>query len=45
MTTEAARAAGALLVSKDQLFEQADIVTIHSRVLEHIRAEAEAESR
>src|SRR6202047_2728374 len=29
MTTEAARAAGAALVSKDQLFEQADILTIH----------------
>jgi phosphoglycerate dehydrogenase-like enzyme len=29
MTPEAAQAAGAILVSKDQLFEQADIVTIH----------------
>jgi phosphoglycerate dehydrogenase-like enzyme len=29
MTTEAAKAAGAALVSKDQLFEQADILTIH----------------
>ena len=29
MTTEAARDAGAALVSKDQLFEQADILTIH----------------
>ena len=29
MTPEAATAAGALLVSKDQLFEQADILTIH----------------
>src|SRR5216683_4828928 len=29
MTPEAAKAAGALLVSKGQLFEQADILTIH----------------
>ena len=29
MTPEAATAAGATLVSKDQLFEQADILTIH----------------
>jgi len=29
MTSEAAKAAGATLVSKDQLFEQADILTIH----------------
>src|ERR1700693_6414687 len=29
MTSDAARAAGAILVSKDQLFEQADILTIH----------------
>ena len=29
MTCEAARAAGATLVSRDQLFEQADILTIH----------------
>ena len=29
MTFEAAKAAGAILVSKDQLFEQADILTIH----------------
>src|SRR5258708_37336812 len=29
MTSEAARAAGATLVSKDQLFEQADILTLH----------------
>jgi phosphoglycerate dehydrogenase-like enzyme len=29
MTPEAATAAGALLVSKDQLFERADILTIH----------------
>jgi phosphoglycerate dehydrogenase-like enzyme len=29
MTPEAAQAAGAVLVSKDQLFEQADILTIH----------------
>jgi phosphoglycerate dehydrogenase-like enzyme len=29
MTPEAAKAAGAILVSKHQLFEQADIVTIH----------------
>ena len=29
MTPEAAEAAGAILVSKDQLFEQADILTIH----------------
>jgi hypothetical protein len=29
MTPEAAKAAGALLVSKDQLFERADILTIH----------------
>ena len=29
MTPEAAQAAGAALVSKDQLFEQADILTIH----------------
>ena len=29
MTTEAAKAAGAILVSKDQLFERADILTIH----------------
>jgi phosphoglycerate dehydrogenase-like enzyme len=29
MTAEAAQAAGAVLVSKDQLFEQADILTIH----------------
>jgi phosphoglycerate dehydrogenase-like enzyme len=29
MTAEVAKAAGATLVSKDQLFEQADILTIH----------------
>ena len=29
MTPEAARSAGAILVSKDQLFDQADILTIH----------------
>jgi len=29
MTPEVAKAAGAILVSKDQLFEQADILTIH----------------
>jgi len=29
MTPEAAKAAGAILVSKDALFEQADILTIH----------------
>src|SRR6201998_3078883 len=29
MTPEAAKAAGAVLVSKDQLFERADILTIH----------------
>src|SRR5258708_24495228 len=29
MTPEAAKAAGAVVVSKDQLFERADIVTIH----------------
>jgi phosphoglycerate dehydrogenase-like enzyme len=29
LTAETAQAAGAVLVSKDQLFEQADIVTIH----------------
>jgi phosphoglycerate dehydrogenase-like enzyme len=29
MTPEAAKAAGAILVSKDQFFEQADILTIH----------------
>jgi phosphoglycerate dehydrogenase-like enzyme len=29
MTPEAARAAGAMLVSQDQLFERADILTIH----------------
>ena len=29
MTPEAAEAAGAILVSKDQLFERADILTIH----------------
>jgi phosphoglycerate dehydrogenase-like enzyme len=29
MTTAAAQAAGALLVSKDELFKQADILTIH----------------
>ncbi len=29
MTTEVAKAAGAILVSKDQLFERADILTIH----------------
>jgi phosphoglycerate dehydrogenase-like enzyme len=29
MTPDAAKAAGAILVSKDQLFEQADILTIH----------------
>jgi phosphoglycerate dehydrogenase-like enzyme len=29
MTLESAQAAGAVLVSKDQLFEQADILTIH----------------
>ena len=29
MTLETAKAAGAILVSKDQLFEQADILTIH----------------
>jgi phosphoglycerate dehydrogenase-like enzyme len=34
MTPETARAAGGLLVSKDQLFEQADILTVHL-VLSH----------
>ena len=29
MTSDAARAAGAILVSKDQLFDRADILTIH----------------
>lgn len=29
MTFETAKAAGAILVSKDQLFERADILTIH----------------
>jgi phosphoglycerate dehydrogenase-like enzyme len=29
MTPEAAKAAGTILVSKDQLFERADILTIH----------------
>ena len=29
MTPETSKAAGAILVSKDQLFEQADILTIH----------------
>jgi phosphoglycerate dehydrogenase-like enzyme len=29
MTPESAKAAGAILVSKDQLFERADILTIH----------------
>jgi len=29
MTREAATAAGAILVSKEQLFERADILTIH----------------
>ena len=29
MTPEAAQAAGAVLVSKDELFEQADILTVH----------------
>ena len=29
MTPEAAKAAGAILVSKDQMFERADILTIH----------------
>src|ERR1700730_9041659 len=29
MTTEAAKAGGAILVSKDELFERADILTIH----------------
>jgi phosphoglycerate dehydrogenase-like enzyme len=29
MTSESARAAGAVLVSKDELFEQADILTVH----------------
>ena len=29
MTPEAAKAVGGILVSKDQLFEQADILTIH----------------
>ena len=29
MTPEAAKASGAILVSKDQLFERADILTIH----------------
>src|SRR5260370_35100014 len=29
MTPEAAQAAGTLLVSKDQLFERADILTVH----------------
>ena len=29
MTSEAAKAVGAMLVSKDQLFERADILTIH----------------
>src|ERR1700751_1170284 len=29
MTPEVAKAAGAILVSKDQLFERADILTIH----------------
>jgi phosphoglycerate dehydrogenase-like enzyme len=42
MTPEAAKAAGAILVSKDQLFERADILTIHlvlsSRTLGLVRA-------
>jgi len=29
MTPQAAQATGAILVSKDELFEQADILTIH----------------
>ena len=29
MTSESAKSAGAILVSKDQLFERADILTIH----------------
>jgi phosphoglycerate dehydrogenase-like enzyme len=29
MTAEAAKAVGAILVSSDQLFERADILTIH----------------
>jgi phosphoglycerate dehydrogenase-like enzyme len=38
MTPEAAQAAGAVLVSKDQFFEQADIVTIHLVLSRRTRA-------
>ena len=38
MTRETAQAAGALLVSKDQLFEQADILTIHLVLSSRTRA-------
>jgi phosphoglycerate dehydrogenase-like enzyme len=38
MTPEAAKAAGAILVSKDQLFEQSDILTIHLVLSSRTRA-------
>jgi phosphoglycerate dehydrogenase-like enzyme len=38
MTTAVARAAGALLVSKDELFEQADVLTIHLVLSSRTRA-------
>jgi phosphoglycerate dehydrogenase-like enzyme len=42
MTPEAATAAGALLVSKDQLFERADILTIHVVLSSRTRGLVEA---
>src|SRR5258708_8594562 len=38
MTPEAAHAAGAVLVSKDELFEQADILTIHMVLSDRTRS-------
>jgi phosphoglycerate dehydrogenase-like enzyme len=38
MTPEAAKAAGAVLVSKDELFERADILTIHLVLSSRTRA-------
>jgi phosphoglycerate dehydrogenase-like enzyme len=37
MRPEAAKAVGAILVSKDQLFERADIPTIHVVLSSHTR--------
>jgi len=37
MTRETSQAAGALLVSKDQLFEQADILTVHLQLSDRTR--------